>query len=95
MIVASAAPVTLDDAEVGAETARATVDEEDAEDDDDDDDPALLLLRPLRGEATAEAGLAQAVRRGCEEDDATEQRGATERAATVLAAIIVLLSFSL
>jgi len=91
-MVASDAPETAldDDAVVGAETARATV--EALDDEEDDCEP----LRALRGDATAEAGLAQAVRRArCEED--AELRGATtlelERA-TVLVEIIVVLVFS-
>jgi hypothetical protein len=84
VICASEAPETAfdDDAVVGAETARATV--EAGEDDDDEVDDAV---RALRGEATAMAGLAQAERARW---DATAERGATtlERAA-VFAAIIV------
>ena len=91
VMVASDAPETAldDDAVVGAETARATV--EALDDEEDDCEP----LRALRGDATAEAGLAQAVRRArCEED--AELRGATttpERA--VLAANILELLLSL
>ena len=90
MICASEAPETaFDDAEVvGAETARATV----LEDGDDDDEG--VEFRPLRGEATAMAGLAQAVR--ARWDAGADERGATttpERAA-VLAANIVFFSLS-
>ena len=85
-MVASDAPETAldDDAVVGAETARATVEAL-----DEGCDP--LLPRALRGDATAEAGLAQAVRRArCEED---AERGATTlelEQAAVLAEIMVL-----
>lgn len=51
----------VDDEVVGAETARAAVVDADEEEDAEEDDEAALPLPPLRGEATAEAGLAQAV----------------------------------
>jgi len=92
VICASEAPETAldDDAVVGAETARATV--EAAEEDDEEG----VEVRPLRGEATATAGLAQAVRARCWDAGGAAERGATttpERA--VLAANILELLLSL
>lgn len=92
MICASEAPETAfdDDAVVGAETARATVEA------GDDDEEVEDTLRALRGEATATAGLAQAVRAARWDAGATAERGATtlERAA-VFAAIIFGCAFGL
>ena len=64
---------------VGAETARAAVDE------DADDGDAALPLPPLRGEATAEAGLAQAVLRDDDDDALRRATTGVEERSDVLA----------
>ena len=89
VICASEAPETAleDVAVVGADRARAAVEEEAAEDEEGVD------LRPLRGEATAMAGLAQAVR--ARWDAGADERGATTTPERAVLAANIVISFSL